>query len=85
MDCFVQAAKVAMRHQRHRMHEVVSAVSERLLSIGRAQAAAELHEAVDDMQGMYLQLLKRSMWPEYLACARGRHSSWWMPEVAKGS
>ena len=50
----LQAAKLVMNHQRHRMHEVVGAVSERLLSIGRIQAAAELHEAVDDVQGMNL-------------------------------
>lgn len=47
----LQAANVAMQHQRHRMHEVVAAVAQRLVGIGRVAAAAELQEGINDIQG----------------------------------
>jgi DNA-binding ferritin-like protein len=47
----MQAAHVAMQHQRHKMHEVVAAVAERLVSVGRVVAAAELQEGINDIQG----------------------------------
>lgn len=47
----LQAANVAMQHQRHRMHEVVAAVAQRLVGIGRVAAAAELQEGINDVQG----------------------------------
>ncbi|KAF5830572.1 intraflagellar protein IFT172 [Dunaliella salina] len=48
---WIQAANLAVNHQRHRMHDVISAVSLKLQEIGRFQAAADLHESVDDFQG----------------------------------
>jgi hypothetical protein len=54
-QCWEQAANLAINHQRHRMHDVVGLVSERLVEIGRHQAAAELFEGVDDLQGMAQQ------------------------------
>lgn len=33
------------------MHDVVGLVSQRLQQVGRFQAAAELHEGIDDVQG----------------------------------
>jgi hypothetical protein len=40
-----------MQHQRHRMHEVVAAVAQLLVGIGRVAAAAELQEGINDIQG----------------------------------
>ncbi len=40
-----------MNYQRHRMHDIINAVTERLVGIERFQAAAELHESIDDIQG----------------------------------
>jgi hypothetical protein len=40
-----------MNYQRHRLHDVVGVVSQRLMEIRRFQAAGELHESVDDVQG----------------------------------
>ncbi len=48
---WVQAANLAISHQRHRMHDVISVVSQKLLDVGRFQAAADLHESIDDFQG----------------------------------
>ncbi|GMH45662.1 hypothetical protein BSKO_13619 [Bryopsis sp. KO-2023] len=45
------AVHVAMTHQRNRMNHVVATVSQRLISIDRFEAAAELHEGIDDVQG----------------------------------
>uniref|UniRef100_A0A7S0YIK8 Intraflagellar transport protein n=1 Tax=Polytomella parva TaxID=51329 RepID=A0A7S0YIK8_9CHLO len=46
-----QAASLAINFQRHRMVDVVNMVSGRLQEIRRHQAAAELHESIDDVQG----------------------------------
>ena len=40
-----------MNYQRHRMHDVINMVTQRLIEIKRFQAAAELHESIDDAQG----------------------------------
>mmetsp|Transcript_26109 Transcript_26109/g.57041 ORF Transcript_26109/g.57041 Transcript_26109/m.57041 type:complete len:1764 (+) Transcript_26109:195-5486(+) len=50
-QCWEQAASLAMNYQRHRMHDVINVVSQRLSEIQRYQAAAELHESIDDIQG----------------------------------
>ncbi|MEW5300130.1 MAG: hypothetical protein WDW38_002966 [Sanguina aurantia] len=50
-QCWEQAASLAINYQRHRMHDVVNTVSARLVDIQRFQAAAELHEGIDDVQG----------------------------------
>ncbi|GAX77698.1 hypothetical protein CEUSTIGMA_g5141.t1 [Chlamydomonas eustigma] len=50
-QCWEQAATLAMNYQRHRLHDVVSKVSQRLVGIQRCQAAGELNESVDDVQG----------------------------------
>lgn len=47
----LQAANIAMQHQRHRMHDVVAAVAQQLVGIGRVAAAAELQEGINDIQG----------------------------------
>uniref|UniRef100_A0A7S3QV19 Intraflagellar transport protein 172 homolog n=1 Tax=Dunaliella tertiolecta TaxID=3047 RepID=A0A7S3QV19_DUNTE len=48
---WTQAANLAVSHQRHRMHDVINAASLKLQEVGRFQAAADLHESVDDFQG----------------------------------
>jgi hypothetical protein len=50
-QCWRQAAALAVAHQRHRAAEVVAAAAGRLAGIGRHEAAAELFESVDDVQG----------------------------------
>ena len=50
-QCWEQAASLAQSYQRHRLHDVVGIVSQRLQEIQRFAAAGELHESVDDVQG----------------------------------
>jgi hypothetical protein len=50
-QCWEQAASLAMNYQRHRLHDVIGIVSQRLQEIQRFAAAGELHESVDDVQG----------------------------------
>jgi hypothetical protein len=40
-----------MQHQRHRLNEVVSAVVQRLVGVGRPGAAADLQEGMNDTKG----------------------------------
>ncbi|KAF8062969.1 IFT172 [Scenedesmus sp. PABB004] len=49
--CWEQAANVVMQQQRHRLPEVVAAVAQRLVGIGRVAAAAELQEGAGDVHG----------------------------------
>eukprot|EP00798_Chlamydomonas_sp_ICE-L_P014195 gene14195-20165_t len=51
VECWEQAASLAMKYQRHRVHDVINLVTQRLIDIQRYQAAAELHESIDDIQG----------------------------------
>eukprot|EP00955_Chlamydomonas_euryale_P116459 366417-Chlamydomonas_euryale.AAC.27 len=50
-SCWMQAANLAMNYQRHRMHDVIAAVSGKLCSSKRHASAGELHESIDDVQG----------------------------------
>lgn len=47
----LQAATIAMQHQRHRLQEVIAAVAQQLVGVGRTAAAAELQEGTNDIQG----------------------------------
>lgn len=40
-----------MTHQRNKLQYVVTTVSQRLISINRFEAAAELHEGIDNVEG----------------------------------
>ncbi|CAD7702008.1 unnamed protein product [Ostreobium quekettii] len=51
LQLWENAVNVAMTHQRNRLHHVVDTVSHNLMRIGRYEAAAELHEGIDDVQG----------------------------------
>eukprot|EP00878_Enallax_costatus_P044551 GHUV01053219.1.p1 GENE.GHUV01053219.1~~GHUV01053219.1.p1 ORF type:complete len:206 (+),score=75.58 GHUV01053219.1:877-1494(+) len=53
-----------MQHQRHRMHEVVAAVAQRLVSIGRVVAAAGLQEGINDIQGAISTLCAGNMYDQ---------------------
>lgn len=48
---FLQAANLILAHQRHRAAALIPQVAQRLQAIGRAQAAAEVLEAIDDLKG----------------------------------
>lgn len=58
---WVQAANVANQRQRHRIHDVIAVVSRKLQEIDRFQAAAELHESVDDIKGEWVVLCSISV------------------------
>ncbi len=53
IQCWEKAAELAINFQRHRMHDVVAVVSGKLQDVGRHQAAGELHEGIDDVQGAF--------------------------------
>ena len=46
-----QATTITMQHLRHRLPEVVAAVAQRLVGVGRIAAAADLQEGMNDVQG----------------------------------
>lgn len=50
-QCWQQAAALAVMYQRHRAAEVVGLVASRLVAVGRPDAAAEVYESIDDVQG----------------------------------
>ena len=49
MQVWESAVSLAMTNQRNRIAEVVEAVAQRLVLIGRHEAAAELLQGVDDV------------------------------------
>lgn len=51
MKLWENAVHVAMTHQRNKLQYVVTTVSQRLISIDRFEAAAELHEGIDNVEG----------------------------------
>ncbi|KAJ9515621.1 hypothetical protein QJQ45_021684, partial [Haematococcus lacustris] len=57
-----QAANLAINFQRHRMHDVISLASSKLQQVGRHQAAAEIHEGIDDVQGALRAYCAGLMW-----------------------
>jgi DNA polymerase/3'-5' exonuclease PolX len=49
-DC-LQATTITIQQLRHRLPEVVAAVAQRLVGVGRIAAAADLQESMNDIQG----------------------------------
>ncbi len=61
-QCWEKAAELAISFQRHRMHDVVALASSKLQEVGRHQAAGELHEGIDDVQG---ERARPPAWPRH--------------------
>lgn len=53
----LQATSITMQHLRHRLPEVVAAVVQRLVGVGRIAAAADLQEGMNDLAGMTMCML----------------------------
>jgi hypothetical protein len=50
----LQATAITMQHLQHRLPEVVAAVAQRLVGVGRIAAAADLQEGMNDLAGATL-------------------------------
>lgn len=50
---YLQATTITMQHLRHKLPEVVAAVVQRLVGVGRTAAAADLQEGMNDIAGKY--------------------------------
>jgi hypothetical protein len=52
----MQATTITMQHLRHKLPEVVAAVVQRLVGVGRTAAAADLQEGMNDIAGKYYHI-----------------------------
>jgi hypothetical protein len=63
----MQATTITMQHLRHKLPEVVAAVVQRLVGVGRTAAAADLQEGMNDIAGKYCRLADRTFRGAFLS------------------